>query len=245
MNMHSQIYMPRLSKVNKTIIIISAVIFILDFALSRFQGFSLAGIIGLSAANVMNGHVYTLLTYPFLSHGIFEVILNCLMLWMMGSEFEENWGTKRYVSFMLVTILGGALLYLAINFFFFQGHPVFTFPLTGLGGVVGALCMAYAIIYPDRLFSFLMIIPVKAKYFCLILVIIALYQGIASPLGIGAWGQLGAILSAYLFMYVISHKNFRNLGQKITQMTQARPKKSKAKLTIVKDDNDQPPKYWH
>lgn len=245
MNMQSQIYMPRLTKVNKTIIIVSSVLFILDFAFSKLQGFSLMSLLGLSAANVMNGHVYTLITYPFLSHGIIEVILNCLMLWMMGSEFEENWGTKRYISFMLVTILGGAILYLGINFLFFQGHPVFGFPLTGLGGVVGALCMAYAIIYPDRLFSFLMIIPVKAKYFCMILVVIALYQGIASPLGIGAWGQLGAILSAYAFMFIISHKNFKNLGQKLTKMTQARPKKSKAKLSIVKDDNENPPKYWH
>ena len=243
--MQSQVYLPRLTLVNKILIIISSAIFIIGFALSMTSGTGLYHLMGLSADNVMSGYVHTIFTYPFLSRSIMEVILNCLMLWMMGSEFEENWGRKRYISFLLTTAIGGAVLYLLINFIFFKGHPVYEFPLTGMGGIVGALCMAYAVIYPDRIFSFLMIIPVKAKYFCALLVIIALYQGIASPLGIGAWGQLGAILSAYLYMVVISHKNFRKLSEKMTQMTQARPKKSKAKLSIVKDDNENPPKYWH
>ncbi len=242
--MQSQVYLPKLSPVNKTMIIISSVLFIADFILGKWMGINLQPMLGLSATGVMSGAVHTMITYPFLSNSIIEVILNCLMLWMMGSEFESNWGVQRYLKFIVITVLGGAAVYLAINFLFFQGSPVFSYPLSGLSGVVGSLCMAYAVIYPDRIFSFLMIIPVKAKYFCMILVVIALYQGIASPLGIGAWGQLGALLSAYLFMIVISHRNFKNLSEKLSKLTQARPKKSKAKLSIVKDDNE-PPKYWH
>ncbi len=242
--MQGQVHLPTLTRVNKIIIIISSVLFILDFILGKWMGIDLQPILGLSASGVMGGAVYTLITYPLLSSGIIEVILNCLMLWMMGSEFEANWGMQRYLKFLVSTVLGGALFYLAINFLFFQGNPVFSFPLSGLSGLVGSLCMAYAVIYPDRIFSFLMIIPVKAKYFCMILVVIALYQGIATPLGIGAWGQLGALLSAYLFMIFISSRNFKNLSEKLAEMTQVRRKKSKAKLTIVKDDKE-PPKYWH
>lgn len=245
MNGHSQIYLPRLTLVNKVLIIISSVLFILQFAFSKINGGELFSLLGLSAEGVLSGHIYSLITYPFLSHSIIEVILNCLMLWMMGSEFEDNWGRNRYLKFLFTTILGGASIYLLIVFIFFQGSSIFAFPLTGLSGVVASLCMAYAVIYPDRIFSFMMIFPIKAKYFCMILVVIALYQGIASPLGIGAWGQLGGILSAYLFMVIISHKNFKNLAQRFSQMTQVRKPKSKAKLTIVKDDKEEPPKYWH
>lgn len=245
MNMQSQIYLPKLSLVNKALIILSSVLFILDFILARAGGIGLGSMLGLSAERVFHGHIYSLLTYPFLSNSIIEVILNCLMLWLMGSEFESNWGTKRYLSFILTTILGGALLYLLVVGIFFQSSVIFSFPLTGLSGIVGALCLAYAVIYPDRIFSFLMLIPVKAKYFCMILVVISLYQGIASPTGVGAWGQLGAIASAYVFMIVISHRNFRALSDKMSQMTQVRSRpKSKAKLTIVKDDSEKPPKYW-
>ena len=246
MNAQSQIYLPKLTLVNKIMITVSTVVFIMDFIMSKIGGMgSLISIFGLSGANAFSGHIYTLITYPFLSSSLIEVILNCLMMWLMGSEFEANWGTKRYVSFILTTIFGGALLYLGVIALFFQNHVVYAFPLSGFAGIVGALCLAYAVIYPDRIFSFLMIIPVKAKYFCMLLVVISLYQGVASPTGVGAWGQLGAIASAYLFMIAISHRNFKTLADKMSKMTQARPvKKSKAKLSIVKDDNDQPPKYW-
>jgi membrane associated rhomboid family serine protease len=245
MNMQSQIYLPKLTLVNKILIIISGVFFILSFILAKFANLDLTPAIGLSVSGMMSGQVWTLLTYPFLSHGILDVILNSLMLWMMGSEFEANWGTKRYVGFLLTSVVGGALLYLSVVSIFFSGLQIASFPLTGLSGIVGALCLAYAVIYPDRLFSFLMIIPVKAKYFCMILVVISLYQGVSSPLGVGAWGHLGALLFSYIFMIVISHKNFKALSQKVNEMTQVRPKsKSKAKLSIVKDDENKPPKYW-
>lgn len=246
MNGQSQIYLPKLTLINKILIIMASSVFILEFILTKTTGLSsLSPVLGLSASNIFSIHIATLITYPFLSHSIIEVILNSLMLWLMGSEFEANWGQKRYLSFILTTIFGGAFLYLGVVFLFFQNSVIYTFPLTGLSGIVGALCLAYAVIYPDRIFSFLMVIPVKAKYFCMILIVISLYQGIASPTGVGAWGQLGAIFSAYLFMIVISHRNFKALSTTMGKMTQARSiKKSKAKLSIVKDDNDQPPKYW-
>lgn len=167
------------------------------------------------------------------------------MLWLMGSEFESNWGKKRYIHFLLSVVIGGGLLYLLVCALFFQGSGVFSFPLMGLSGIVSSLCVAYAIIFPDRVFSFMMLIPVKAKYFCMILVAISLFQGLSGPMGVGAWGQLGGVLSAYLFMLFVSNRNLKQLSKKIGEMTQFKSvKKSKAKLSIVKDDQDEPPKYW-
>jgi membrane associated rhomboid family serine protease len=243
---HSQIYLPKLSLVNKVIIALSALFYIAGAILQQTSSFNLTGFLGLSAERFLAGHIYTLLTYPLLSHSILEVILNCLMLWLMGSEFESNWGTKRYLSFIFSVIAGGALFFVAIATLFFKSGSVFLFPLTGLSGIVSSLCIAYAVIYPDRLFSFMMLIPIKAKYFCFILVAISLSQGLSGPLGVGAWGQLGGILAAYLFMVVISHRNFKALSQKMANFGIVSKKpKSKAKLTIVKDDQDDSPKYWH
>lgn len=242
---HSQIYLPKLTPINKMIIILASGCFILEFILSKTSSVSMGGLLGLSADHIMHGHLYSLITYPFLSRSIIEVILNCLMLWLMGSEFEANWGFKRYLNFMVSVVVGGGLLYLGVCFLFFSNTPVYSFPLVGLSGIVSALCVAYAVIFPDRVFSFMMLIPIKAKYFCMILVAISLFQGLSGPMGVGAWGQVGGIVSAYLFMVVISNRNFKMLSQKMGQLTQLRgAKKSKAKLSIVKDDNDRPPKYW-
>jgi membrane associated rhomboid family serine protease len=231
--------------INKIIIILSSVLFILDLLLQKMSSVSLGHFLGLSAEHFLSGHVYTLLTYPFLSNSIIEVILNCLMVWLMGSEFESNWGTKRYLNFLFSVVAGGGVLFLLVALVFFKGTGVYHFPLIGLSGIVSALCVAYAVIFPDRVFSFMMLIPVKAKYFCMILVVISLSQGLSGPMGVGSWGQLGGILAAYLFMLVVSNRNFKILSQKLGQMTQLRSsKKSKAKLRIVKDDNEKPPKYW-
>jgi membrane associated rhomboid family serine protease len=241
----SQIYLPKLTLINKILVIIASSCFILEFILSKTSSIYLGNILGLSAERVTSGGLYTLVTYPFLSHSILEVILNCLMLWLMGSEFEANWGPKRYLNFIVTVVIGGGLLYFGVSALFFANSPIYSFPLVGLSGVVSALCVAYAVIYPDRIFSFMMIIPIKARYFCLILVAISLYQGLSGPMGVGAWGQLGGILSAYLFMVVISNRNFKVLSEKFSQMTQVKKsKKSKAKLTIVKDEKEVPPKYW-
>jgi len=241
----SQIYLPKLTLVNKSLIILASSLFILEFILSKFSSIYLGNFLGLSAEHVLHGHIYSLVTYPFLSRSIIEVILNCLMVWLMGSEFESNWGTKRYLNFILSVVIGGGILYLGICFLFFSGSPVYQFPLVGLSGIVSSLCVAYAVIFPDRIFSFMMIIPIKARYFCMILVAISLFQGLSGPMGVGAWGQLGGIVSAYLFMVLVSNRNFKILSQKIGELTQRRSvKKSKAHLTIVKDDNERPPKYW-
>lgn len=246
MNAQSQIYLPKLSPINKIIIIITCACYIFDFILSKTGiGFSFASQFGLSASTVMNGHVYTMLTYPLMSHSLMEIILNSLMLWLMASEFESNWGQKRYLKFLLTTVLGGAVIFLCVNFLFFRETAVYFFPLVGLSGLVSSMCLAYAIIYPDRIFSFMMIIPVKAKYFCMILVVISLFQGLSGPTGVGAWGQLGAILASFLFMMVISKKNFKFLASRWNGESHfPNKKKSKAKLSIVKDDQDNPPKYW-
>lgn len=242
---HSQIYLPKLTPINKWLIIISSAFFILEFALEKTSGLNLSALLGLSASHFMSGHVYSIVTYPFLSRSLIEVILNCLMLWLMGSEFESNWGRTRYLNFLLSVVIGGGLLFLSVSAVFFQGTGIYSFPLIGLAGIVSSLCVAYAVIFPDRIFSFLMIIPVKAKYFCMILVAISLFQGLSGPTGVGAWGQLGGIVAAYIFMVLVSHRNFKTLSQKMGQLTQMRAgKKSKAKLTIVKDDNETPPKYW-
>lgn len=240
-----QIYLPKLTKVNRTLIILSAFVFILNFIMMKMGSANLVALLGLSGSALAQGYAHTVITYPFVTNSIFEVILNCLMLWLMGSEFEANWGVKRYLSFLGTTVVGGALLYLGVCLIFFKNTAIFSFPISGLSGIVAAMCMAYAVIYPERIFSFLMLIPVKAKYFCMILVVITLYQGVASPAGVGAWGQLGAILSAYLFMVFVSRRNMRSLSEKTNKMTQVRSvRKSRANLSIVKDDNEKPPKYW-
>lgn len=244
-----QIYLPRLSKGNKFIIIFAVAIFLINSITTKFMNFSLVPIFGLSFEGLFAGKIFQLFTYPFLGNGVFEVVINCLMLWLMGSEFELNWGLKRYLVFLGCVVLGAAFLTLLVASFF--PGPLQSFNLTGLSGIVTSLCVAYAFLYPDRIFSFMMVIPVKAKIFCLILAAISFYQGFFTPYGTGAWSQLGAMGMGFSYMWLTtknSKKKISRDGQSLDYWSKR--KKSKANLTIVRDDGDPQnkddrPKYWH
>jgi membrane associated rhomboid family serine protease len=244
--MNSQIFLPKLTRINKILIILSALFYLFNALFSHYSAFSLTSFFGLSGLGILQLKLHTLLTYPLMGNSFMEVLLNSLMLWLMGSEFEDNWGTARYLKFLLSTVIGGGIFYLAISLLFFQNGPLFRFNLGGLSGIVASLCIAYAVIYPRRVFSFMMIIPIEARFFGPILALISIYQGVSTPYMVGSFGQIGAIISAFIFMVLVSNRNFKILSQKLGQMTQVSlKKKSKAKLTIVKNDNDGPPKYWH
>ncbi|MBT7610111.1 MAG: rhomboid family intramembrane serine protease [Bacteriovoracaceae bacterium] len=265
----NQFVLPKLSLINKSIIITTVVLFLLNTILSK-SGMSLYQFLGLSSPGFLKGYVWQVLTYPFISTGLLEVVFGCIMIWFIGSELETMWGRKRYCYFLLFTLVGGGLSFLFMNTVFFGAAAV----LSGLAGATSALCLAYAIIFPDREFTFMLIFPMKAKYFCGILIAMSLYQGVFSGAGgaVLAWGHLGAMLFGYLYMYLVSHPYFKSItpgGSLSSSKTDSgrRPgrgndnpwslgalkknKKKKGHLSLVGeedddgDDDDDPPKYLH
>lgn len=231
--------LPYLSYLNKIFIIIHASYFLLSSVLKKAAGLSLDSFFGLSAVMALQGHIYEFITYPFVGRGLLEVIINCLMLWFIGSELEALWGRKRYLKFLLSSTLTAGFIYITISLFFFSDSIVYALPLAGFSGMVSALCVAYAILYPDRTFTFMLLFPMRAKYFCWILVGISLYSGIFTPAGAGAWGHLGAMFGGFVYMWYVSRP--KNLKFKV--------KKKSSHLKLIKsgeeDDKEyHKPKYW-
>lgn len=241
-----QVQMPPLSKTNKYLMIVTGALFLLESILVKTTGVSLATYFGLSAAGVEQGLIFQLLTYPLIERQLLAVIFNGLLLWFLGSELESMWGTKRYIQFLLASAITAALIYLMIGFLFLSETSVYSFPLMGLQGLAAALCVAYGILYPDRIFTFMLIFPMKAKWFCALLVAMELYTGFFSPMGALAWGHLAAIVGGFgmLLQFTKSKKQKRSSGNFAFKMEK---KKGKAHLSLVEeeeDDSKRPPKYW-
>ena len=230
---YQQFYTPRLTFVSKIFIILTVSFFLLSSVLRLSMGSGLEATLGLSSAFFFRGGFHTLITYPFLGTGLFEVIFDCMMIWFLGCELEAMWGRLKYFMLALMATLLSGVVYLAVSLLF---PSLSTYPLTGLAGICNALLVAYALIYPDRYFSFFMIFPIKAKWFCLILLGMQLYLGIFSPGASLAWGHMGGMLAGLLFIKWPRMGSFKmNLP--------SRPKK-KGNLRLVNgEDND--PKYWH
>jgi membrane associated rhomboid family serine protease len=55
-----------------------------------------------------------LFTYMFMHGGVWHLFFNMYMLYIFGSVLEQYWGSKRFLSFYIITGLGAAAFYLLI-----------------------------------------------------------------------------------------------------------------------------------
>ena len=220
--------LPQLSFINKILIFVLAIGFILQ------NIFPLDKILVLSSS-IFSGHIYQIITYPLVGGGIFEVVFNCLLFWLIGSELEILWGRKKYLMTLLIGTVGGGLTYVAFSAFFPSSGPLY-----GPSGLITLLMVCFAILYPHTLFSFMFLIPIKAKYFAMLVVGIEFYMGFFSPSGISSFSHLGGVLAGYLFLF---------------QWPKFKKRKPKGHLYLIKglkngqenrnNDDDFPPKIWH
>jgi membrane associated rhomboid family serine protease len=146
------------------------------------MGISLIPFMALSVAGIKSGLVYQFLTYPFIESSLMGVIFEGLLIWFIGSELELKWGRKFYFQFLLVAILTSGPFYFIIGSIF---PSLGAYPLLGITSFTYGLLMAYAIIYSERQLTFMLLFPMKAKYFCMLLAAIQLYMGLTS-----AWREL-------------------------------------------------------
>lgn len=231
---------PKLSPINKTILITTGACFLLSAILKAIGAFSLVNILGLSGSGVLSGFIFQFLTYPFVETQFMGVLFNCLILWFIGSELETQWGPKIYLRFLLITVLSVGIIYAGVSFSLLYGTYAYSSPIHGLSGINFALLIAYSLLYPDRQMSFMMIFPMRARTFCWILVGIEVYMAVFTSIA-NSWAHLLAMGISYL----IIRFQTRPLVRSVLNATWPNKKKQgKKHLYVVKDDEQDPPKYW-
>lgn len=235
-----QFQAPQITKINKVILISALVCFLLSAILRAIGAFSLVGILGLSGSGLMNGLIYQIFTWPLVETQLLSFLFNSLLIWFIGSELEGQWGSKIYLRFLLLTVACVSLIFTGVNFLFFFGTPIFFTSLHGLSGINFALLIAYAVLYPDRRLSMMLIFPMRARTFCWILVGIEAYMAIFSSVTT-SWAHLLAMGISYLIIRFQS----RPLVHKALNASWPRKKSPRKHLYVVKDEEKKPPKYWH
>lgn len=238
MNQH-QFSAPELTKTNKILLIASGVCFILFSLLKAVGAFNLVSFLGLSASGLMSGFVFQLISYPMIEVNLMGFIFNSLVVWFIGSELEKQWGSKVYLRFLLINIIGVGIIYALVNLLFFYGTPVYSTPIHGMTGINFAMLIAYSLLYPDRQMSLMMIFPMRARTFCWILAGIEAYMAVFSGLS-SAWAHLLAMGISYL----IIRFQTQPLIRKALNASFEKKKRSKSHLYVVKDEDQKPPKFW-
>ncbi|MGA3326755.1 MAG: rhomboid family intramembrane serine protease [Terriglobia bacterium] len=191
---------PPLTPMVKRLIIITSAAFILTYIPSQIFGskfFDYIAWFGLWADLVIHKlYVWQLVTYLFLHGGWFHIIFNMFALWMFGSDLESKWGGKKFLFYYFLTGIGAGILDVTLNTLFVVNPP----PTIGCSGAVYGLLLAYGMLFPERLIYLYMIIPIKAKWFVVIMGAIELVSSFGSGSNVSHFAHLGGMLFGYLYL---------------------------------------------
>jgi membrane associated rhomboid family serine protease len=117
--MSSQQYSPSgfslLPPVVKNLLIINGLFFLATFTLQSRFDIDLAKILGLYYFGSELFQPYQFITYMFIHADIQHILYNMFALWMFGYLLENVWGSKRFLTFYVLTGIGAAITQTIIN----------------------------------------------------------------------------------------------------------------------------------
>jgi hypothetical protein len=153
-----------------------------------------------------HGYLWQLLTFQFMHATPMHLILNCVAIYIFGSQVEEALGRKSFYALYLSSGVFGGLVQALLGVFL-KGS--FEAPVVGASAGAYGLTAAFALLYPDlRLFPF----PIQAKYLLPISIAVALFSMfVPSKTGsnVAHAAHLGGLVAGYLFVRYAVHWNFR------------------------------------
>ncbi len=210
--------------VTKNLLIINVLMFLFTFPLfgevSAFQG--LFGVPrNILAAFFPIGNPlfepYQVVTSMFMHGSLMHLAFNMYALWMFGSIIEGALGHKRYLLYYLLCGFGATILHWLATYIMAGPATVavgdgtyipedYIIPVLGASGAIYGLLAAFAYIAPNAVLQLLIPpIPLKAKYFVLVLVGIDLFAGISKfNTGIAHFAHLGGALLGFILLTVWS-----------------------------------------
>ena len=177
----------------KWLLVINIVVFVLLWLRLPFNAYLLE--LALVPSHALVGlRVWQVFTYMFLHLAVWPFAFNMLALWMFGATLERTWGTQKFVRFYLLCGLGAGIAAIILTYAFGQQTTM----VFGSYGCIYGLLAAYAIVFPDATLLFGFLIPMKSKYFVLIIGAIVFFQ--TFPTSVGETALLFGMLVGYLLL---------------------------------------------
>jgi len=187
---------PPMTRMVKYLIIFTSAVFAVTYLPAQILGWTAPyAWLGLRPYDVTHHFfLWQPVTYLFLHEGWFHIIFNLFALWMFGSDLERLWGPRQFLLFFFLTGIGAALFDIAL-----QWNAVTT-TIANSGAVYGIL-KAYGLLFPDRPLLLWLVIPIKAKWFVVLMGLIEFVSSLSgSGSGISHVAHLGGMLFGYLYL---------------------------------------------
>jgi membrane associated rhomboid family serine protease len=180
--------------------------------------------------------LWQLITYQFMHANFWHLFFNMVFgLWMFGMEVENTWGAKKFLTFYLLCGVAAGISQLILAPII---EPAQTLgPTVGASGAVFGVLIAFGMMFPDRYIYIWFLLPIKAKYFVMILIAFGVLS-VGGNSNVANLAHLGGALCGYLYM-LYDIKGIR-LKAKVRSMNvpewfSPKPKKEDSGYTDVVD----------
>jgi membrane associated rhomboid family serine protease len=192
----------RLAPVTRTLLIANVLIYVAQ----RLTGNVLEAVFALwplassQYPQVPGFEVWQLVTYAFLHSREMpaHLIFNMLALYMFGTEVERLLGSRRYLTYYLVCVVGAAVAQLMV-LAAMHAPPI---PTLGASGGVFGLLLAFGMAYPQRRILLLFPpVPMPAWLFVTLYGLLELYLGVTgTQAGVAHFAHLGGMAAGYALL---------------------------------------------
>ena len=216
----------------KNLIIINLIFFIGTLVIGNFA----YDILALHYPKNPSFGYWQLLTHMFMHGGIYHNLVNMFGLWMFGSPLVQMWGRNKFLFYYISCGIGAALLQLL--FYYFQINAVvdnllsqgylldeiyndvlpnkgtyFDSKLVGASGALYGILVAFAFLFPNsELMLIFLPVPIKAKFFVPIILILDLFLGFSSySIGpIAHFAHVGGAITGFVMLWYWKRNQFNN-----------------------------------
>jgi membrane associated rhomboid family serine protease len=193
----------------KMLIIVNAGVFVLLWFFGSFtlDGMSLRGVFNEYLGLMPIGHGFypwQVLTYQFMHADFWHLLFNMIFgLWMFGMEVEQTWGSKKFLYFYLGCGVAAAIAQLIVAPIIEPSSLVNPFgggiPTVGASGAVYGVLIAFGTLFPNRYIFIYFLLPIKAKYFVIILIGFGVLS-VGGPGNVANLAHLGGALAGFLYL---------------------------------------------
>ena len=178
--------------------------------------------------------VWQVFTHMFMHGSISHILFNMFGLWMFGSPLAQMWGKNKFLFFYLFTGVGAAALQLLVYHLQIQGwvddlvaqgfvldeiysslqqqtQSLFHVRMVGASGALYGVLVAFAFMFPNaELMLIFLPIPIKAKYFVPLILVMDLFFGFSSySMGpIAHFAHVGGAVTGFLIMWYWKRNQF-------------------------------------
>ena len=154
------------------LLLINVVVFVAQLVVGANSRFDYQKYLALSREGLTHGYLWQLLTFQFLHGGLLLLIFNLLGIYVFGPVVEERLGRSAFLKLYLLSGVVGGLLQSSLGMIFPQ-H--FGGSVVGASAGVCGLIAAAILIEPDAVILLAFVLPIRAKYFLMLITAIALF----------------------------------------------------------------------